>query len=136
MHLLAPSLKLENYMDLNLGHLTFSPCTPPMVSLICPGLEKHRNVKGPPDSLCENFWIQAQTSCHHDRTRRIRLQSSREQLGSCGLSSWERSQDGVDGNWKEELSNEKSLYFSFSLLCKGNGETAACSEKPCLEGGL
>ena len=30
VHLLAPSLKLESFMDLNSGHLTFSHCTPPM----------------------------------------------------------------------------------------------------------
>lgn len=30
-------------------------------------------------------------------------------VGSCGLCSWEKSQDGVDGNWKEEVSNEKNL---------------------------
>lgn len=107
VHLLAPSLKLENYMDLNLSLLTFSHSTPPMGPT-------HMSWVGETQELQRSTWfslweLSDTTTDHLPPWLGKTLQPNIEQLGRCVPWTWEKSQDDIDGNWKEEVSNEKSL---------------------------
>ena len=120
VHLLAPSLKLESFMDLNSGHLTFSHCTPPMgltqMSWVGEAQELQR-------STWFSLWELLDTSADHlpcDRARHCNPAES--SLGVVGCLLGRGAKMVLKGTGKKKLVMRRVCSFPLACYVKVMGK--------------